>query len=83
MFKYVCPSELMMSIKDEEEPQTEVRKSIVIESTPEVIFKAITNQRELTNWLPDLSIPEQRIGGKISIICRKGTRWQVNNKQKF
>ena len=41
----------MMSIKDEEEPQTEVRKSIVIESTPEVIFKAITNQRELTNWL--------------------------------
>ena len=52
MFKYVCPSELMMSIKDEEEPQTEVRKSIVIESTPEVIFKAITNQSELTNWLP-------------------------------
>ena len=51
MFKYVCPSELMMSIKDEEEPQTEVRKSIVIESTPEVIFKAITNQSELTNWL--------------------------------
>jgi uncharacterized protein YndB with AHSA1/START domain len=82
MFKYVCPSGLMMSIKDEEEPQTEVRKSIVIESTPEVIFKAITNQRELTNWLPDLSIPEQRIGGKISIICRKGTRWQVNNETK-
>jgi uncharacterized protein YndB with AHSA1/START domain len=72
----------MMSIKDEEEPQTEVRKSIVIESTPEVIFKAITNQRELTNWLPDLSIPEPRIGGKISIICRKGTRWQVNNETK-
>jgi hypothetical protein len=35
-----------------------VRKSIVIESTPEVIFKAIANQSELTNWLPDLSIPE-------------------------
>jgi uncharacterized protein YndB with AHSA1/START domain len=82
MFKYVCPSELMMSIKDQEEPQTEVRKSIVIESTPEVIFKAITNQRELTNWLPDLSIPEPRIGGKISIVCRKGTRWQVNNETK-
>ena len=41
MFKYVCPSELMMSIKDEgEEPQTEVRKSIVIESTPEVDFQS-------------------------------------------
>ena len=49
MFKYVCPSELMMSIKDEEEPQTEVRKSIIIESTPAVVFKAITNQRELTS----------------------------------
>lgn len=81
MFKYVCPSELMMSIEDEE-PQTEVRKSIVIESTPGVIFKAITNQRELINWLPDLSIPEPRIGGKISIVCRKGTRWQVNNETK-
>lgn len=71
----------MMSIKDEE-PQTEVRKSIVIESTPEVVFKAITNQRELTSWLPDLSIPDPRIGGKISIVCRKGTRWQVNNETK-
>jgi uncharacterized protein YndB with AHSA1/START domain len=81
MFKYVCPSELMMSIKDEE-PQTEVRKSIVIESTPEVIFKAITNQSELTSWLPDLSIPEPRIGGKISIVCHKGTRWEVNNETK-
>jgi hypothetical protein len=30
MFKYVCPSELMMSIKDEEELQTDVRKSIVM-----------------------------------------------------
>jgi len=72
----------MMSIKDEEEPQTEVRKSIVIESTPEVIFRAITNQRDLANWLPDLSIPEPRIGGKILIVCRKGTRWQVNNETK-
>jgi uncharacterized protein YndB with AHSA1/START domain len=72
----------MMSIKDEES-KTEVRKSIVIESTPEVIFKAITNQRELTNWLPDISIPEPRIGGKISIVCRKGTRWQVNNETKI
>ena len=71
----------MMSIKDEE-PQTEVRKSIVIESTPEVIFRAITNQRDLANWLPDLSIPEPRIGGKILIVCRKGTRWQVNNETK-
>ena len=31
----------MMSIKHEEEPQTEVRKSIVIESMPEVIFKPL------------------------------------------
>ena len=82
MFKYVCPSELMMSIKDEEEPQTEVRKSIIIESTPAVVFKAITNQRELTSWLPDLYIPDPKIGGKISIVCRKGTRWQVNNETK-
>lgn len=73
----------MLSSKDKgEEPQTEVRKSIVIESTPEVIFKAITNQSDLTSWLPDLSIPDPRIGGKISIVCHKGTRWEVNNETK-
>jgi len=72
-----------VSRKDKgEEPQIEVRKSIVIESTPEVIFKAITNQSDLTNWLPDLSIPDPRIGGKISIVCHKGTRWEVNNETK-
>lgn len=49
MFKYVRPSEMMMSIKNEGQPQTEVRKSIIIESTPEVVFKAITNQSELTS----------------------------------
>lgn len=73
----------MLSRKDKgEEPQTEVRKSIVIESTPEVIFNAITNQSDLTSWLPDLSIPDPKIGGKISIVCHKGTRWEVNNEIK-
>ena len=73
-----------MSRKDKgKESQIEARKSIVIESTPEVIFKAITNQSELTNWLPDLSIPEPRKGGKISIVCHKGTRWEVNNETKI
>jgi len=73
----------MLSRKDKrEEPQIEVRKSIVIESTPEVIFKAITNQSDLTSWLPDLSIPDPSIGGRISILCHKGTRWEVNNETK-
>ena len=63
-----------MSINDKgEEPQTEVRKSIVIDASPEVVFKAIIEPEELTRWLPDLSIPEPRIGGKISIVCHKGT----------
>jgi uncharacterized protein YndB with AHSA1/START domain len=74
----------VMSRKDKgEEPQIEARKSIVIESTPEVIFKAITNQSDLTSWLPDLSIPDPSIGGKISIVCHKGTRWEVNNETKI
>src|SRR6476646_2937741 len=72
-----------MSRKDKgKESQIEARKSIVIESTPYVIFKAITNQSDLTSWLPDLSIPDPRIGGKISIVCHKGTRWEVNNETK-
>jgi uncharacterized protein YndB with AHSA1/START domain len=33
--------------------RTEIKKSIVVDASPEVVFKAITDPNELTNWFPD------------------------------
>ena len=48
-----------MSTK-EEKPQEimEIKKSIVIDASPEVVFKAISDPNELTNWFPDQAILE-------------------------
>ena len=43
----------------------EIRKTIVIDATAEVIFKAITNPEELTEWFPDEVVFEPHIGGKV------------------
>jgi uncharacterized protein YndB with AHSA1/START domain len=44
---------------------TEIKKNIVIDATPEVVFKAITDPNELTQWFPDQAILEPKVGGKI------------------
>jgi uncharacterized protein YndB with AHSA1/START domain len=41
----------------------EIRKSIVIDARPEVIFKALTDEKELTQWFPNQAILEARVGG--------------------
>jgi uncharacterized protein YndB with AHSA1/START domain len=42
----------------------EVTKNIVIDAPPEVVFKAVTDQNQLTNWFPDQAILETKVGGK-------------------
>ena len=58
-----------MSTKEMEGQQkqeiTEIRKSIIIDATPEVVFKAITETNELTKWFPDHVILEPNVGGKV------------------
>ena len=36
--------------KGQEEETIEIRKSIIIDASPEVVFNAITDPNELTNW---------------------------------
>ena len=57
-----------MSIEDNEQQDQyiDVRKTIIIDSSPEVIFKAITDPQELTQWFPDQAVFEPSIGGKVS-----------------
>jgi uncharacterized protein YndB with AHSA1/START domain len=58
-----------MSAKEREGQQdqeiTEIRKTIIIDATPEVVFKAITDPNELTHWFPDQAILEPKVGGKM------------------
>lgn len=39
----------------------QIKKSIVINASPEVVFKAITDQNELTNWFSDQAILETKV----------------------
>jgi len=56
---------------DQKEKTIEVRKSIVINASPEVIFKAITDPQQLTQWFPDQAILEPRVGGKMKFSFQK------------
>ncbi|MFZ0328805.1 MAG: SRPBCC domain-containing protein [Nitrososphaeraceae archaeon] len=49
----------------EEQDLVEIKKTIIIDASPEIVFKAITDPRELTNWFPDQAILEPRVGGKM------------------
>ncbi len=61
-----------MSIKDElEEKNLEIRKTIIIEASPDAVFKAITKQEELTQWFPDQAILEPKVAGKVRFITFK------------
>src|SRR5712692_6414847 len=57
--------------KGQQEETMEIRKSIVIDASPEVVFKAITDPNELTNWFPDNAIFDGRIGGKVRFTFNK------------
>ena len=41
----------------------EIKKTIVIDARPQAVFRAITDEKELTNWFPDQAKFEARVGG--------------------
>jgi uncharacterized protein YndB with AHSA1/START domain len=55
----------------QEEETIEIRKSIIIDASPEAVFKAITDPNELSNWFPDNAIFDGRIGGKVRFTFNK------------
>jgi len=57
--------------KGQGEDTIEIKKSIVIDASLEVVFKAITDPNELTNWFPDHAILEPKQGGKIKFSFYK------------
>ena len=49
----------------------DIKKIIEIDASPEVVFKAISDPKELTNWFPDAAILEPRTGGKFKLSFYK------------
>ena len=52
----------------------EVTKNMVIDASPEVVFKAITDQNQLTNWFPEQAILETNVGGKMKFSFYKNSK---------
>ncbi len=52
----------------------QVRKSIEIDASPEVVFKAISDPNELTNWFPEAAILEPVTGGKTKFTFSKDSK---------
>jgi len=61
-----------MSGEDElEDQKMEIRKTIVIDASPEVVFNAITEPEQLTRWFPDQAILEPKVGGRMKFSFYK------------
>ncbi|TBR23971.1 MAG: SRPBCC domain-containing protein [Candidatus Nitrosotenuis sp.] len=55
--------------------ELEIRKTIEIDASPETVFKALSNQEEITQWFPDQAILEPKVGGKMKFtFFSRGTK---------
>jgi uncharacterized protein YndB with AHSA1/START domain len=50
--------------REQEGETIEIKKTILIDASPEVVFKAIIDPNEFTNWFPDQVILDPKVGGK-------------------
>jgi uncharacterized protein YndB with AHSA1/START domain len=76
----------MSTIKDGEQgiqKLIEIKKTIVIEARPEIVFRAITDPAELTNWFPDHAILEPTIGGKVILSFYREKSAAEHNRDFF
>ena len=49
----------------------EIKKELIIKSTPSKVFKDITDPQQLTQWFLDVASIEPRVGEKISFKFSK------------
>ncbi|HUI24355.1 MAG TPA: SRPBCC domain-containing protein [Nitrososphaerales archaeon] len=53
----------------------EIRKSIEIEAPPDVVYRALTDEKELVQWMPTEAKMDLRVGGAI----RFKFHWEARN----
>lgn len=56
---------------EQEGEATEIKKTILIDASPEVVFRAIIDPNEFTNWFPGQAILEPKVGGKVKFSFNK------------
>ena len=44
---------------------TEIKKIITVEAAPSAVFKALTDEKEMTQWFPSQAKMEARVGGTV------------------
>jgi uncharacterized protein YndB with AHSA1/START domain len=55
--------------------ELEIRKTIEIDASPEIVFEALTNPEFLIQWFPDQAILEPKVGGKMKFtFFSRGTK---------
>src|SRR5437870_10128710 len=42
----------------------EIRKTVVVDAAPEIVFKALTDEKELVRWMPQEARMDPRLGGE-------------------
>lgn len=47
-----------------EESTVEIRETVTIHTPPEVVFKALTDEKELVQWMPQAVRMDARVGGE-------------------
>jgi uncharacterized protein YndB with AHSA1/START domain len=57
--------------REQESETLEIRKTVLIDASPEVVFNAIIDPNEFTNWFPDQVILEPKVGGKVKFSYYK------------
>jgi len=63
--------------------ELDIKKTIEIDSSPQVVFRAISEPAELTNWFPDAAILEPRAGGKFKLSFFKDSDRRKKMDQDF
>ncbi len=63
--------------------ELDIKKIIEIEASPEVVFKAISDPNELTNWFPDAAVLEPKRGGKFKFSFYKDSDRRKKMDQDF
>jgi len=56
------------------ETTEEIRKTIVVDAPPEIVFKALTDEKELVQWMPQEAKMDARVGGEYEFKYHWGDR---------
>src|SRR5579871_2762250 len=43
----------------------EIRKNVIVDAPPEIVFQALTDEKELVQWMPQEAKIDPRVGGEL------------------